>query len=216
MKLRDSRGVFTKGEVTITNCGTCHKSFAHPPSSPRKYCKRKCYTDSKRIETTGECPKCHSTFQHRRINGIFYKRRFCSRSCATSFIKIGTKNPHSPETRRKMSEAQRGEKHHNWKGGIYDNQEKVFRHSPEYKLWRKRVFERDNYTCQGCGKQGGYLEADHELPFALYPDLRLEILNGRTLCKPCHRKTPTFGGSTSSGAYKQWLSADSKMWSFAA
>lgn len=32
---------------------------------------------------------------------------------------------------------------------------------------------------------------DHELPFALYPDLRFEVLNGRSLCEPCHRKIPT-------------------------
>ena len=38
----------------------------------------------------------------------------------------------------------------------------------------------------------GY-HADHELPFAYFPDLRFEVLNGRTLCETCHRKTPTFG-----------------------
>ena len=53
--------------------------------------------------------------------------------------------------------------------------------------------ERDNYTCQICGTRGGDLEADHIKPFAYYPDIRFELSNGRTLCKPCHRKTDTYG-----------------------
>jgi hypothetical protein len=81
----------------------------------------------------------------------------------------------------------------NWRGGINPARQQ-FMASIEYKTWRRHVFQRDDFTCQACGTRGGNLEADHELPFSLYPDLRLEILNGRTLCKPCHRKTPTYGG----------------------
>ncbi len=59
----------------------------------------------------------------------------------------------------------------------------------EYKNWRKAVFERDNYTCQFCGKRGGDLEADHIKPVSFYPELRIDINNGRTLCPPCHKTT---------------------------
>ncbi len=62
-----------------------------------------------------------------------------------------------------------------------------------YKKWRKHVFQRDNNTCQACGIQGGRLVADHEMSYANYPALRYEILNGRTLCTPCHEKTPNYG-----------------------
>jgi len=31
-------------------------------------------------------------------------------------------------------------------------------------IWREKVFKRDNYTCQVCGKKGGYLIADHIKP----------------------------------------------------
>jgi len=67
------------------------------------------------------------------------------------------------------------------------------RKSQSYKAWRTLVFERDNYTCQGCKIVGGYLHADHIKPFALYPDDRLNVANGRTLCVPCHKKTNTYG-----------------------
>jgi len=67
------------------------------------------------------------------------------------------------------------------------------RKSAVYKKWRKAVFERDDYTCQICGQRGGKLNADHIKRFADYPNLRLELSNGRTLCLSCHLKTPTFG-----------------------
>lgn len=76
--------------------------------------------------------------------------------------------------------------------GITPINERI-RKSPEYKTWRKTVFERDDYTCKECGKRGGNLNADHIKPFALYPELRFDVDNGRTLCMPCHRKTETFG-----------------------
>lgn len=77
----------------------------------------------------------------------------------------------------------------------------------KYKSWRKEVFERDNYTCQHCKSRGGNLEADHIKPKAMilreHNITTLEealncvelwnLDNGRTLCKPCHRKTDTFG-----------------------
>jgi len=59
---------------------------------------------------------------------------------------------------------------------------------------------RDNFTCIWCGirnEEGlGFsvkLNADHIKPFALFPDLRFELSNGRTLCEDCHKKTDTYG-----------------------
>lgn len=86
----------------------------------------------------------------------------------------------------------RGEKHWNWRGGI-TSMRAIIWGSIEMKNWRKAVYERDNYTCVLCGIRGVKLNADHIKPFALFPELRFSIDNGRTLCVPCHRKTPTYG-----------------------
>ena len=98
--------------------------------------------------------------------------------------------PHTEESRRKMSNAHMGEKCSWWKGGRmmnYPESEKI-RKSSEYILWRKSIYKRDDFICQKCGKSGGKLNAHHIFNFADYPELRLAIDNGITLCKKCHLK----------------------------
>lgn len=52
--------------------------------------------------------------------------------------------------------------------------------------WRTAVFERDDYTCQECGRKGGILNAHHVNAWFLYPSLRYDVGNGVTLCETCH------------------------------
>lgn len=71
------------------------------------------------------------------------------------------------------------------------------RNSLGYKEWRKDVFERDNYTCQKCGKEGnGDLNAHHIKSFANFPDERFNIENGITLCINCHKETDNYAGKS--------------------
>lgn len=91
----------------------------------------------------------------------------------------------------------KGSNHYLWKGGITPLRKKMGR-SPEYRQWREEVFKRDNYTCQICKKRSSArnpltLNADHIKPFNLYPELRLSLENGRTLCLECHKNTDTYG-----------------------
>lgn len=111
---------------------------------------------------------------------------------------LGIKSAYKPGirdeiTRQKISATLQKITVKNW-AGFKEINNKLIRKSVPYQEWRKAVFERDNYTCQECGIRGVYLHADHIKRFAEYPELRLELSNGRTLCADCHRKTPTWGG----------------------
>ena len=85
-----------------------------------------------------------------------------------------------------------GENNPNWKGGI-SLERHLFYTSTGYTQWRTSVFERDNYTCQECGRRGGgiYLNCHHILPYRDHPEpeYSLNINNGITLCEKCHRET---------------------------
>jgi hypothetical protein len=90
-----------------------------------------------------------------------------------------------------------GDKNNMWKGGITPENQRI-RTSTTYKEWRKKVFERDDYRCFDCGVKSGegkkiILHADHIYPFSLFPRLRFDINNGRTLCRDCHKRTETYG-----------------------
>ena len=98
---------------------------------------------------------------------------------------------HSEETKRKMSESQRGANNPMWRGGVTPINMQV-RKSAEYKLCQIAVFIRDHRLCIWCGSKSN-IEADHIKPFALFPELRFAIDNGRTLCHDCHKKTSTYG-----------------------
>lgn len=109
--------------------------------------------------------------------------------------KIGNAHRGRPSPRR-------GNKSPLWKGGTSQIND-LIRHSLEYRIWRRAVFQRDNYTCTNCGAKSGQgktvkLNADHIKPFAYFPDLRFDINNGRTLCVQCHKQTPTYGSKVHS------------------
>ena len=111
---------------------------------------------------------------------------------------LGTKrhlgHKHSDNAKQKMSLAhigkQAGEKHPNWKGNIsMQNLKHRMRSWFLWKEWRKAVFERDNYTCKNCNKQGGILEPNHIIPLRSDMSKAFDKNNGITLCRLCHVKT---------------------------
>ena len=91
-------------------------------------------------------------------------------------------------TKNKLSISHSGPKHWNWQGGITPENRR-YRNTAKWKEWRKKVFERDKYTCQECGVVGGFLEPHHIIPVRDDKESLFILINGITLCRQCHLKT---------------------------
>lgn len=97
----------------------------------------------------------------------------------------------------KSNPANYGRRPWNWK----DGKSVTIRRTAEYKDWRLSVFKRDGFACVGCGdNRGGNLQAHHILSFTKYPNLRLDVSNGVTLCRLCHKKIHPHLGFVGLGA----------------
>lgn len=162
------------------------------------------------------CQQCFIEFTLKKV-GYWKKRKFCSIKCNSLsqkgkkriFDKKWRENigkamrgrKFTKEHKRKISEAHskikkpwtskrnrenKGERSPNWKGGI-SLLDVRFRQTEGYKEWRFSVFERDNFTCIKCGINKCFIIADHIKPFSIFPELRLNIENGQTLCINCHK-----------------------------
>lgn len=88
----------------------------------------------------------------------------------------------------------KGSNNVSWNPNLTDEERIQNRDYLEYQLWRTSVYERDNYTCQKCFEVGVNLNAHHVLNYADYPELRVAIDNGITLCKDCHMEFHTIYG----------------------
>lgn len=83
----------------------------------------------------------------------------------------------------------RGINHPNFNLNITEKQRFEKREYSEYWNFRKKVYERDNYTCQCCGdNKGGNLNAHHIENYSDNEKKRTDINNGITLCDKCHKK----------------------------
>ena len=89
------------------------------------------------------------------------------------------------ENRIKSSCRQRGIAIEDFEG-FATTEQHMARNNTYYKEWVRNIFQRDNYTCQCCGKRGGNLNAHHLYNFAEYEDLRYDVENGITFCEECH------------------------------
>lgn len=99
---------------------------------------------------------------------------------------ISNKGKHpSEETRRKMSENNKGAKGSNWQGG------KSF--EPYSADWTDNLKEsiriRDNFTCQECGIHQDELDRKLDVHHINYNKKNLNPNNLISLCRTCHTKT---------------------------
>lgn len=192
-------GRFVKGENRTFSkiCSICQNPYISKSGS-RKKCQECC-----------KCKECGTQMK----NG---SHGLCSLSCGAKWkyknsevirkiIQEGRKLGNTPEATEKMAAAQRGKPKLKLRKAIPNNSRER-RHQAmqriEYKLWRKAVFERDNYTCQICKSTGCYLEADHIIPYFIDPTQELDLNNGRALCRPCHMSLDSWGHKVKT-RYKQ-------------
>lgn len=83
-------------------------------------------------------------------------------------------------------ELRRGEGNPNWNPEITEEERIKGRDYFEYKQWRRKVFEKDAFTCQCCGQIGGNLVAHHKDGYHWCVERRTDVENGVTLCEECH------------------------------
>lgn len=156
----------------IAVCPVCKKGFrAIKDYKGRQaiYCSKECW--SRRASIERECPTCGKLFRTFKSENKIY----CSRKCRDLAYRERT-----------------GALSHFWQGGK-TAKAKLLKTSAEYKEWRQAVFERDNFTCQKCGKRDTTLEAHHIKEQCNYPKLIYVVDNGITLCHDCHKKTDNYG-----------------------
>lgn len=168
-------------------CGKEFRMISKSHENRAKYCSMQCKQNSFAAKMIGEnapnyksgqriksiekiCKECGKTYL---ISPAHYNESsFCCKGCQNDW----------------RSKNLRGEKGTNWKGGVSGMRERDMM-SREYKEWRQKVFERDEYACRGCGDDtGGNLQAHHIQSYARYPELRYSLENGITLCVKCHKK----------------------------
>ena len=61
------------------------------------------------------------------------------------------------------------------------------RYKDGLKVWRRKVFRRDNFKCICCGSLEGEITAHHIIGLMKDPSKRYDVNNGATLCLECHR-----------------------------
>jgi 5-methylcytosine-specific restriction endonuclease McrA len=124
------------------------------------------------------------------------RKRYCSHSCRQKKrYLLGEIDMEHMRSFNNTPEINAKKVHRGTSHPRYKHDRSTIKHRPRYELtaWRKAVFERDNFTCRGCGQRGGRLQAHHIKSYAAYPELRWLVDNGETLCEKCHKKTPNYG-----------------------
>ena len=198
------------------NCDVCGKQieivFSRYKKNKHNYCSTECQSKGKTLFYNGKnnplykrnivkCEVCGKKIEVNQYDHKHQKHFYCSNKCRIEgYKKIfeGKNNPfygikHNESTKNKISQANQVKEAWNkgykvpWKTDEEREKDRSL-YGDKYNEWRNEVFARDNYTCQCCGNnKGGNLNAHHLNGYAWCKDERLNVDNGITLCKECHR-----------------------------
>lgn len=174
-------------EKVLKVCKICGKEFVIYPSCAKRgigiTCSNECRMDYLKILNTGES---HYNWKGGKIERTC---KFCGKIFSIHPSELNRKNRNTGSFCSKSCSGKYycKEKSSSWQGGITPPNKRE-RNGHKTADWRKSVYERDDYTCQKCGKRGGVLNAHHIIPFSIDKSLRFEVSNGITLCAKCHKK----------------------------
>lgn len=157
--------------------------------------KRKMTSETKRIDLTGKRfgRLLVLEFDSTRNSKTYWK---CICDCGnikivrSSDLRVGKSKSCGCYRKERLSDMMKGRTGKNnprYNSNITDEERQIGRFFAEYKEWRTVVFERDNYTCKGCGSRGCRLAAHHLESYRDNPELRTSPENGITLCDRCHK-----------------------------
>ena len=194
-------------------CQYCNKKFytsEYRIKHGKKFCSQKCYALSLIKKRKAICINCGKEYETRAGILRYRKHNYCSpeckkiytsqRKCVCEFCgKEFCRKPNRTKNGRGRfcsitcsNRWHSGKKSGVWKGGSTDKNQ-AFRAGIPYLNWRKKVIARDAFTCQKCGLKaeagdGILLHSHHIKSFKDYPELRLDVSNGISLCVNCHEK----------------------------
>lgn len=142
------------------------------------------------------CEECGIEFPAQSSEIKQGRRRFCSRKCRGEWESKHRRGENSPrfgkhpseETRKKMSDAQKGEKHYNWQGGI-SFEPYCEKFNGEFKEYIRRKFGRVCFLCGKTEEENGRRLSVHHLNgnknCGCDGDKTCQFV---PLCVSCHRK----------------------------
>lgn len=149
------------------------ESYFRNKSSKNYYCSVHCKNEKLKKKRGGftpiekTCETCNKLFLITSRNSR--RTKYCSEEC-------------------KEKGFPKGKEHKNFKEELPRDYRSKHRLFHENTVWRKKVFERDLFTCQVCNKKGVKLQAHHLENYSSNKEKRFDIKNGVTLCIDCHKQ----------------------------
>ncbi len=192
-----------KGANTVVKCSNCDAdikiltcNLKNSDGSPKKnfYCSQDCKAEHQKELLRGKNnPKW-------RGGNVEYRCDNCGKEILVRRYKFGNGQQHFYCSQKCKAEHQQiillGENNPNYMHGLSEDYRERYRIIEGYNTWRRKVYERDNYTCQICNDDnGGNLNAHHLNSYDWDIENRTNIDNGVTLCEVCHKEFHSIYGN---------------------
>lgn len=141
------------------------------------------------IKVNVQCDCCHKKYQIKYND--YYKQNhngkiYCNK-CANTILFTGNNSPR-------------------WNNNLLQEERVNKRKTNQDFLWKKKIFARDNYTCQKCGERKS-LVAHHINSYDWCINERHSIKNGICLCESCHKNFHSlYGyGKNTKAQFIEWI-----------